>query len=1550
LSPNETYPQHIVTAVIVAHDGAAWLPQLADALLGQTRPVQRVVAVDTGSRDRSGAVLASKFGQQSVFGMDRSTGYGAAIARALHHRAANVPIPRTSGGGSSGGYPGGPGGSYPGGPGGGYRGGPGGGGRAGSGGLAGGQSDDRIEWLWLLHDDCEPAPSALEQLLRGTAETSAAAVLGPKLRDWSNREVILEAGLTLDTATRRVTGIESREVDQGQHDGDRDTLAVSSAGMLVRRDVWEQVGGFDTAMGLFMDDIDFCWRVHSAGYRVRVITDAIVYHAQAATRHRRPISIGRRARMLDRRNGLRALLANLPFRQMVTAAAGNVLVSLLRITFFLLAKRLAAAVDELSAFAAVLCHPIRLMQMRSARSRGRRAAYSRVRADLPPGRSVRRLVEFVIATMSRARPDMAGAHHASADPAEDDSMLIDNGLGKRLLTSPSLLTFLALLAAAVAAGRSLIGAGPLGGGSLVPAWGGASDLWASYLQSFHPAGIGSTTPAPPWLAVVAALATVLAGKPWLAMDVIMIGCVPLAGMTAMFAVRKVTRSAPVRVWAAVTYALLPVATGVVASGRFGTAVAFVLLPLVVAQAVRMFTESGPRAGRAAWATGLLTGIAAAFVPLLWLILFAACLLAAIAFRATRRGRLRNLAIAALTPPVLLLPWTLTLRSHPGQLFTEAGLPKSATAVSGLPARSLLLLSPGGPGLPPYWVTAGLLGVALAALFAGRRRRLITAGWGLALTGMLAAVVVGHLVVQTDDGGPVVIWAGLPLALAAVGLLLAGAAGADALGRMLAGAKGWRAIFNGRGPWVAVLGLAACSTPVLAATAWLSGGVTGPIHRVANPVVPELVAVAAGQSRQVRTLVLSSAGGQVSYLLLRGPSPSLADAALTAPPDAQRALSKAVSALTTPWGGLAANQARSLANFDIGYVLVKAPVDRQLATVLNNVNGLHPFSTTSGYSLWQLNTPPSRVSVTEPDGTVVPIPSSPVGVAAARAPAAGGTLMLSEPAGDWSALVDGHALAQVPSPAGSWAQAFRLPSGGGTLSIGHSGLVRDLELLFELLAVLVVASLALPGIHLPEQEVQAATAAVAEGRERRSAGHRAGSRAGAYAGGRSRLAGSSRLAEGSAGADADGIEDTAAAAAAGGSAARTAQLAAAGQAGSQRLARGGRGRAGRARAGRSRAGRGRVGRAGAAAGGKPGRDEADWDRAGRDEADWDRAGRDEADWDKAGRRDSGAGWDSRAALDDAAGPAAAAGVAAASASRLGLRRKRAGSPPRREADQLDSGRRSNPADRSRGLADARPYGAADDGRGDDRLTQAWPYAPADELREDARAGARLADAWPYAAADQPGTALVRRSDQRPYSTGADEAETMARRGRSSGPPGRAWSSADEPDRAPREHDDFSATGPSGRPYDDGEPARGGGYRPAAGRSGSSRSPSGDWPYPDLDAGGSGDRYPPAGRSPAGRSPAGTWPYPADRLSEGAVPSGSHRDGWQPPEQTAAWSGGDDPLEPLPPVGDPPRAPGRRGARRSAEDSGDWDRSDDESPDRRWSAPQSAFEPEYEGDTW
>ena len=133
-----------------------------------------------------------------------------------------------------------------------------------AGGTAGG-----TEWIWLLHDDCEPAPDALEQLLAGAGRSRSAAVLGPKLKDLSDRRVVREAGITTDRAGRRLTGVEPGEIDQGQHDGNRAVLAVSSAGMLVRRDVWESLKGFDPRLPMFRDDIDFGWRASRACRRRR---------------------------------------------------------------------------------------------------------------------------------------------------------------------------------------------------------------------------------------------------------------------------------------------------------------------------------------------------------------------------------------------------------------------------------------------------------------------------------------------------------------------------------------------------------------------------------------------------------------------------------------------------------------------------------------------------------------------------------------------------------------------------------------------------------------------------------------------------------------------------------------------------------------------------------------------------------------------------------------------------------------------------------------------------------------------------------------------------------------------------------------------------------------------------------------------------------------------------------------------------------------------------------------------------------------------------------
>ena len=282
---------------------------------------------------------------------------------------------------------------------------------------------------------------------------------------------------------------------------------------------------------------------------------------------------------------------------------------------------------------------------------------------------------------------------------------------------------------ALVAERSLLGSGPLGGGALLPSWGGASALWGEYLAGFHTVGVGSAASTPPYVAAIAAVSTILGGKPWLAVEVILLGCVPISGVTAYLASRRISRHRAVRVWLAASYALLPAATGAVAAGRVGTAVVFMVVPLIVATAGRMLTQPRRRARRAAWATGLLIALAAAFVPLVWVVAVLIAVLAALAFGRARRAMVANLAIVALVPPVLLAPWTLSVAEHPSVLLLEPGLHPPGLASRNLPASSLLMLNPGGPGTPPAWVAAGLLLAALGALLMRRRA---AAAWGVTL--------------------------------------------------------------------------------------------------------------------------------------------------------------------------------------------------------------------------------------------------------------------------------------------------------------------------------------------------------------------------------------------------------------------------------------------------------------------------------------------------------------------------------------------------------------------------------------------------------------------------------------------------------------------------------------------------------------------------------------------------------------------------------------------------------------------------------------------------
>ncbi|MFD4346140.1 glycosyltransferase [Streptomyces coelicoflavus] len=1079
LAATPEFPRHVVTAVLVAHDGARWLPDALAGLLGQERPVQYAVAADTGSADESSRLVADALGDERVLHLARRTGFGQAVEEAT--RTAPVLTPEDLP------YLRRPSGWDP---------------------VTRSWRDDAydlpelphgepVQWLWLLHDDCAPEPDALAQLLR-VVDTEYelgrddVAVVGPKLRGWYDRRQLLEVGVSIANSGRRWTGLDRREQDQGQHDHVRTVLSVSTAGMLIRRDVFERLGGFDRRLPLMRDDVDLCWRAHAEGLRVLVAPEAVVRHAEAASRERRAVDCAGRTtaspHKVDKAGAVHTLLVNVRTAALPWVLLRIVLGTLLRTVAYLVGKVPGQALDEIRGLLGVLLRPERIIAGR--RERGRPQVEKDELRPLfpPPGATVRATVEQVAGDLfgsSDAEAAAGAGRHGGgieSGPGGDDADFLEIeqfARLKRIARKPGPVLFLVLLLVSLAACRALLGGGALAGGALLPAPAGAGELWARYVDAWHTVGTGGTASAPPYLAILATFASVLLGSTGLAVTLLLVCSVPLAGATAYFASRPLVPSRLLRAWAAVAYAFLPAATGALAGGRIGTAVLAVLLPLVARAGVAasgLANSSGVRGSwRATWAYALLLTVTTAFTPVVWPV----ALVLGIGVLALRRAEITAYGprfLAQLGTPLLLLaPWSLTLL--PFGFFDEAGLEYGSSAASAL---DLLGASPGGPGTVGGLFLFGIVLAALAALLRSERQPAVRTAWAVALVALVFAVLSNRSA-----------WAGPATLVYGIALLSAAALGADgARFRVAEQSFGWRQ------PVAALIALASALGPLIAAVGWMIGGADGPVERRDPVQVPAFVAEESHTRDQARTLVLDSdSAAHVGYMLVRGSGARLGDGELASGDGGNSTLDKIVANLVA---GSGADQADQLGGFAVRYVLVHKGAPREVTRVLDATPGLSRLSQQDGSGLWRVNQEVARATVVAGEksdagksGEPVPVAAGPVEIHTdIESGPDGRVLRLADTAAEgWTATLDGKPLTRTTVD--GWAQGFELPASGGRLDVTYEAPFTHTAWLWaQGLLGLVLVVLALPGRRrdvdddLPDEQLVPAQAADGEGRRAR----------------------------------------------------------------------------------------------------------------------------------------------------------------------------------------------------------------------------------------------------------------------------------------------------------------------------------------------------------------------------------------------------------------------------------------------------------------------------------
>ena len=991
-----------VTAILVVHDGATWLPEVVTSLATQTRSADRAMAVDTGSVDASAKLL--KGARIPTISLDREIGFGEAISYAVGQ------LPPTT--------------------------------------------DPLNEWIWVLHDDCAFAKDALENLLTAVAERPNVAMAGPKLLGWHDRTHLLEVGISLATNGARWTGLEQAEYDQGQRDGVHEVLAVSTAGALIRRDVYEELGGFDKNLELFRDDVDFGWRARVAGHSVIVATDAVGYHAQAAASERRTVDVKgallHRPLLLDRRNAAYVLLANASIWALPMLSLQLLAGAIFRSVGYLFAKLPGYASDELLAILTLIIHPTEILAARKARKKSRFISSAAVKPFIPSRfQQIRSsLARAIDALRERVIPDREEtAANSALEINEDEDLLTPSSQRSWLLlfTRPIIAMASALVVITLLWSRHRLGA--ISGGALAMAPESAQDLFKLYIASWHDIGMGSGLSTPVWVPIVGVASLLTFGNVAAFIFLFFL----LAPFALLFSAHRYLKSFTSNSWlaagAALFYALSPVAISAVNSGRLGLLLFLIALPFTL-PLLKNWSDIHTWTLRRISAIALLIWILSAFNPSVILVV-----LGIVAYSVTRDFLAANknfkdalfiqrairYATLLLAPLILSAPGSFEYFIRPNLLMSEIGF-----TVAGGGPNLALMGNPGGPGSLPWWSISPITVVLMVTYFSSTAaRKFATPGVLFLLSGSLvsALVISGNGSSSTTRAS-----AGIFLAVATLFAIAAAVIMFDKIKSRLA-----QSSVNYRHISIALV-LLLTTGYAATSTFWLvTAGSDSPVRTTERAILPAFLAIEKGAKTVVIRPYRQKGEQTLSYYISRGREVTLGEPDI-APRDTA-IISRAIEGLVDNTGVTSSN---ILSTYGIKYVFLKNPVSQDVVQTIDGLGGFSRTSATESGIVWKVLKDTGRVKFTNYSGREFILESKGVRTFVP----APGTISLAETYSDaWQVFQNGYRLAKVEDANGL--PTFEVTE-AGEVSIIHDGRARRAWISIFIIALVTLIVLALPG--------------------------------------------------------------------------------------------------------------------------------------------------------------------------------------------------------------------------------------------------------------------------------------------------------------------------------------------------------------------------------------------------------------------------------------------------------------------------------------------------------
>jgi GT2 family glycosyltransferase len=310
-----------VSVIVLNYNGLKWLSACLNALVGQVdAPAFEIVFVDNGSTDGSSAYVESRYPGVRIVQTGRNLGY--------------------------------------------------------AGGNNAGARLARGAWLAFLNNDTVAAPDWLARLDEAAIAREDAPLVTSRIELIAHPGSLDSAGdgyLRAGGAYKRGHGAPIGEWLQS-----REVFGACGAGFLIRRDVFDQLAGFDEDFFMVYEDVDLSYRARLAGHRCWYAADAIVRHAGSATLG----TVSAQAVYYGQRNLEWTWLKNTPPGLLLRTLPGHLAYSLAGVAHYIASGRGGAAIrGKLDALLGVP----RLLRKRRAVQRERRVDLASLEGHLERG-------------------------------------------------------------------------------------------------------------------------------------------------------------------------------------------------------------------------------------------------------------------------------------------------------------------------------------------------------------------------------------------------------------------------------------------------------------------------------------------------------------------------------------------------------------------------------------------------------------------------------------------------------------------------------------------------------------------------------------------------------------------------------------------------------------------------------------------------------------------------------------------------------------------------------------------------------------------------------------------------------------------------------------------------------------------------------------------------------------------------------------------------------------------------------------------------------------